>query len=189
MAGERGVAFGRETARRVIRNIREDEARPSDRAGRDTPSMLLPRFFRDFELAEELSGGAGETAEVKWLLFSKADDELVDTGETGEVEDLYGNAWGLEGERGEARFLGGKWIVSSNPGQPDYQGTFASDVTASGAANVSVTIDGNARTVSANVPVSPGTGMKWASGTIVFIAHSRALFRVISITDCPVSTS
>lgn len=188
MAGERGVALGRETARRVIRKVREDEARPVNRTGCDVPSTVLPRFFRDFELAEELSGGAGETAEVKWLRWSKADDELVDSGDTGEVVDLYGNAWGLEGERGEARFLGGLWVVSSNPGQPTYQCTLDADVGTTGYTNVSATIDGQTRTVSAYMPASPGTGMKWASGSTVFIAHSRGNWRIVSITACPVAS-
>jgi hypothetical protein len=183
---ERGVTLAKETARRIVRQIRAAEATPSDRTGRDVPSSRLPRAYRDFELTEELSGGTGATAEVKWLIWNAANEELQDSGETGEVLDAYGNAYGLEGERGEARFVGGKWVVSRNPGSAVYKGTF-SGATTSSPANVDIEINGNTRTVSCILGRTPTSGKKYAAGGVCFVSAFAGVFYVIAVVDCEVA--
>ncbi len=181
----RGVAFGEQTARRLVDKLRAGEASPRDERGHLMPP-LAGDDHRFFELTEELSGGAGETATCKWLWWNTEVDDFIDSGETGEVLDALGNAWGLEGERGEARFLGGKWIVSNNPGQPVYEGTAAADISAAATtANVNVVIGTDTRVVSCNVPDDAiGTGKKYTSGDRLFIAHSRGAFRIVSFVEC-----
>lgn len=168
--------------------ISKDPAAAIDVDGLETV-LIAPSVPADrpFELSAELSGGAGSTADVKWLEWDADAGKLVDSEETGVVEDIYGNAWGLQGERGSARRLGDKWSVSVNPGQPIYQGTLAGDVTTTGNTNVSVSIGGNNRTLSAYMPAAPGSGKKWASGSTVYIGCTRGAWKIVSIVGCPVS--
>ena len=184
---ERGVAFGASAAKRIVDTVRARESTPRDQRGRLRPGLSDDHRF--FELTEELSGGAGSTADVKWLWWNTEDDDFVDSGETGEVLDHLSNAWGLQGERGEARFLGGKWVVIGNPGQPVYQGTAAANILSSHTiASINVDIDGATRSVTANVPTGAvSSGKKYASGGIVFIAHSRGAFRIVSFVSCEVA--
>lgn len=185
---ERPVAFSRQAAKRIAEAVRGVESMPRDQSGRLLPRGV-PDDHRFFELSAELSGGAGEVAAVKWLWWNTEDDDFIDSTETGTVLDALGNAWGLEGERGEARFLGGKWIVSHNPGQPVYEGTAAADISASATtASISVVIGSYTRTVTANVHADAiATGKKYASGDALFIAHSRGAFRIISFVECEVT--
>lgn len=185
---ERSVAFGAATARRIIAQVRAAEGTPRDQTGR----LLAGTVFDDrrfFELTAELSGGAGQTAAVKWLWWNAEQGGLADSGQTGEVIDLLGAAWGLAGERGEARWLGGLWVVSFNPGQPVYEGTANGDISATAStASIHVTIGGQTRTVTANVPDDAvGTGKKYTSGDRLFIAHSRGAWRIVSFVECEAS--
>lgn len=185
---ERSVAFSQQAARRIADRVRAAEATPSDRTGH-LVRRALPDDYRFFELSEELSGGAGSTAAVKWLWWNTEDDDFIDSGETGEVFDHLEVAWGLEGERGEARFLGGKWVVSINPGQPFYEGTAAADISSSATtANVNVNIEGDTRVVQCNVPSGAiSSGKKYASGGRLFMGHSRGAFRIFSFVSCEVT--
>jgi hypothetical protein len=50
---------------------------------------------------------------------------------------------------------------------------------------VTITIDGQARTVSATLSADPGTGKQWPEAAAVWVAHSRGAWYVVSIMDCP----
>jgi len=184
--GDRGVAFGHETARRIVDKTRQDEATPTDRTGQAARRDLLPRDYREFELAEELSGGKGSTAAVKWLWWHVDSEDFIDSSETGEVYDHTGNAYGLEGEIGDARFLGGKWVINRNPGRPVYDVTASGDISAgSSTGDFTATIDGTSRTVEASIPSGAiPTGKKIASGTAGFVSNSGGTFHLISLAEC-----
>lgn len=134
----KGVQLGLETSRRIVHRTRLAEATPTDKTGRDVPQDTLPRDYRQFELTAELSGGAGSTAAVKWLRWDYQNSEFIDSGDTGEVLDATGNAWGISGDRGEAVFRGGQWIVHINPGQPVYRGKLDGDLDSGDSATMSV---------------------------------------------------
>jgi hypothetical protein len=184
----RPISFGEETARRIIRQTRYSEARqPGDRLEQDG-NRTVPRFYRVFELTEELSGGAGSTAAVKWFRWNPTDEEYQDSQETGEIIDTLGNYWGLEGERGRAAWIGTTasgplWEVVDNPGQAVYYGTLDAD-TDSSPCDVSVSIDGNTRTVSAVLRAVPATGRQYGSGTGVYLGYFRTQFEIVSVVDC-----
>lgn len=179
------MVFGPETARRIVANTRRGEALPLDRTGKDVPSATLNRYYREFELTEELSGGKGAEADVKWLVWNDASQEMVDSGKTGEVCDHLGAAWGIKGDRGEARFLGGKWVVSRNPGQGIYPGSLAGDTTSS-PANVTISLGGEDSTVSCTLRKTPPSGEKYASGTGCYVGNCRGAWEIVAMLDCPV---
>lgn len=185
MGSDRGIQFSTSAARRIVESVRAAEATPRDQTGRDRPPPRVDdrRFF---ELTEELSGGAGSSAACKLLWWNTEDDDFIDSGETGEVFDAMGNAWGLEGERGEARLLGGKWIVTVNPGQPIYEGTADADISATATtAEFSVEIDGDTRTVEAAIHAAAITsGNKYGSGNAAYLACIRGTFTAVSFVEC-----
>jgi len=176
---ERGVQFTRPTARRIVDAIRLAEGTPRDETGLDVIFPSKPRAYRPFELTEALV--AGGTADVNWLIWNTTEDGLIDTGLTGEVTDHLDHAWGLPGDRGEAVFVGGKWVVTVNPGQGVYYGTFASDTTES-----PCNIDIGEETVSALLRAEPASGQKYASGTGCYVAHSYGNWEIISVLGCTV---
>ena len=139
------------------------------------PSRRPPRTYRQFTLTEQLD--AGGSAAVTW-----PDDS------TGTVTDANTAAWGLEGETGEAAAFpngtgGVEWRITTNCGQAIYSGTLANDVTAAGAVDVEISIDGDTRTLSAYMPAAPGSGKKWASGSTVFVGHFRGDWTIVSIVE------
>ena len=179
---ERGVNFTRTTARRIVDAIRKAEGAPRDDTGRDVVFPSQPRKYRPFELTEALV--AGGTAEVAWLIWNTTADGLIDTTLTGEVTDHLDHAWGLPGDRGEAMWIGGKWVVLINPGQAVYYGTFASDTTES-----PCDIDIGEETVSALLRAEPTAGQKYAAGVGVYVAHSYGEWEIISVLACTVDAT
>jgi hypothetical protein len=185
------VSFGPETARRIIDQTRLAEARPRNDRVADEPRKALPRYYRVFELTEELSGGAGSTAAVKWLRWSTADEEYQDSGETGTITDTTGRHWGIAGEIGRAAWLGTDdapiWEVVDTPGKPAYYGTLADDTTSS-PCNVSITVAGSAQTVSCTLRETPDAGKKYASGTGCYVANTQDGWEIVSILSCTVDS-
>lgn len=181
---ERGVAFTRPTARRIVDAIRDAEASPLDLTGKRVLSDVRPRCYRHFKLTETLV--AGGTADVTWMEWNSAVDDLIDTADTGEVTDHLDRAYGLIGETGEAFWRGGKWLVSTSPGQGIYYGTLAADTTTS-PTNVTIAIAGNNRTVSCVMRALPASGKKYASGTKVYVGHFRGSWEIVSILACTVT--
>lgn len=181
---DRGVAFSKSTARRIVDAVRDAEATPLDLTGADLLFPRRPRCYRPFELTEQLN--AGGDADVKWLIWNTTSDGLIDTGLTGEVTDHLVRAYGLIGERGEAVWHGGKWLVLTSPGQGIYYGTLAANTTSS-PANVTVAIGGTNRTVSCVLRATPASGKKYASGTKVYVGHFRGSWEIVSILSCTVS--
>lgn len=181
---DRGVAFSRSTARRIVDAVRDAEATPIDLTGIDMLAVPpRPRRYRQFELAETLS--AGGTANVNWLQWNTTQDGLVYDGVVGEVTDHLVRAYGLEGERGEAVWHGGKWLVLTSPGQGIYYGTLAADTTTS-PTNVTIAIGGSNRTVSCVLRATPASGKKYASGTKVYVGHFRGSWEIVSVLSCTV---
>lgn len=176
------VGFTRPTARRIVDAVRDAEGTPRDETGRDLVFPSQPRNYRPFELTEALV--AGGTAEVKWLIWNTTEDGLIDTELTGEVTDYLDHSWGLPGDRGEALWIGGKWVVIVNPGQAVYYGTFAADTTES-----PCDIDIGDETVSALLRAEPEEGYKYASETGCYIAHSYGEWEIISVLACTVVDS
>lgn len=174
--------YGPAARRRIDRTVQRDEARTdgSEPAGLPVGGGILPRTYRRFTLTEQLD--AGGSAEVEW-----------EDGESGTVYDRDTRCWGLEGETGQAAAVADdngdvEWRVTGNPGQGIYTGSLAADATGTGAVNVTIAIDGTNRTVSAQLRAAPGTGKKWASGSICYVGHFRGSWEIASIVDCPVST-
>jgi len=140
-----------------------------------------PRTYRRFALSAQLD--AGSSAAVEW-----------DDGSAGTVYTPNTNAYGLEGETGEAYPAvdsAGRiqWRVSQNPGQGVYKGSLAADATSTGSVNVTITIDGMSRTVAAQLRADPGTNKKWSSGATCYVGHFRGSWEIISITECPASAT
>lgn len=122
------------------------------------------------------------------VAYAYSDSPYADIGD-GDADKL------ADGEGGAAQVLykesgtGTKWSIVrlGTPWYPTLKGTFDSDVTASG--DTTVSVGSTSRNITANVPVGPGSGKKWASGTVVFCAWDAGVWNVVSITACPVAAS
>jgi hypothetical protein len=170
-----GVQFEKSTAQRIVDKVRRAENTPDDRTGLDVYHKYIPRAYREFELTEELSGGVGSTAAVKWLRWNNPAEEIQDSGETGEVFDHLGTAWGIEGERGEARRLGDRWVVSRNPGRPVYHGKLDGDLDSGSSAVMSVWEGATLADSGVNITI-------YDASSLVMITASKKIASGVAVT-------